>query len=144
MNDEVKRKYGDIIHLPHHRSPTRPKMSNYDRAAQFSPFAALTGHADAIKETARLTDEFNEPTEERKAEMNEKIVFLSGDMKNKPEVTVTYFKMDEKKSGGAYITVTGQIKKIKVYERQIFMTTGEIIPMDMLIEIKGDCFEEKV
>ena len=138
--EESRKKYADIIDLPHHQSDTRPKMSNYDRAAQFSPFAALTGHADSIKETARLTDEYSEPSEEMKAKMNEKILFLMEQLENQPEITITFFKPDEKKQGGAYITITGVVKKIKTYERQIQMTTGDLIPIDMIFGIDGEIF----
>ena len=138
--EESRKKYADIIDLPHHQSDTRPKMSNYDRAAQFSPFAALTGHADSIKETARLTDEYSEPSEEMKAIMNEKILFLMEQLENQPEITITFFKPDEKKQGGAYITITGVVKKIKTYERQIQMTTGDLIPIDMISGIDGEIF----
>ena len=138
--EESRKKYADIIDLPHHQSDTRPKMSNYDRAAQFSPFAALTGHAESIKETARLTDEYSEPSEEMKAIMNEKILFLMEQLKNQPEITITFFKPDEKKQGGAYITITGVVKKIKTYERQIQMTTGDLIPIDMIFGIDGEIF----
>ena len=138
--EESRKKYADIIDLPHHQSDTRPKMSNYDRAAQFSPFAALTGHADSIKETARLTDEYSEPSEEMKAIMNEKILFLMEQLENQPEITITFFKPDEKKQGGEYITITGVVKKIKTYERQIQMTTGDLIPIDMIFGIDGEIF----
>ena len=138
--EESRKKYADIIDLPHHQSDTRPKMSNYDRAAQFSPFAALTGHADSIKETARLTDDYSEPSEEMKAIMNEKILFLMEQLENQPEITITFFKPDEKKQGGAYITITGVVKKIKTYERQIQMTTGDLIPIDMIFGIDGKIF----
>ena len=138
--EDARNKYADIIDLPHHQSDTRPKMSNYDRAAQFSPFAALTGHADSIKETARLTDEYSEPSEEMKAIMNEKILFLMEQLENQPEITITFFKPDEKKQGGAYITITGVVKKIKTYERQIQMTTGDLIPIDMIFGIEGEIF----
>lgn len=138
--EESRKKYADIIDLPHHQSDTRPKMSNYDRAAQFSPFAALTGHAESIKETARLTDEYSEPSEEMKAIMNEKILFLMEQLENQPEITITFFKPDEKKQGGAYITITGVVKKIKTYERQIQMTTGDLIPIDMIFGIDGEIF----
>ena len=140
MSEDARNKYADIIDLPHHQSDTRPKMSNYDRAAQFSPFAALTGHADSIKETARLTDEYSEPSEEMKAIMNEKILFLMEQLENQPEITITFFKPDEKKQGGAYITITGVVKKIKTYERQIQMTTGDLIPIDMIFGIDGEIF----
>ena len=138
--EEARKKYADIIDLPHHQSDTRPKMSNYDRAAQFSPFAALTGHAESIKETARLTDEYSEPSEEMKAIMSEKILFLMEQLENQPEITITFFKPDEKKQGGAYITITGVVKKIKTYERQIQMTTGDLIPIDMIFGIDGKIF----
>lgn len=141
MNDEVRRKYGDIINLPHHQSGTRPRMSNYDRAAQFSPFATLTGHVEAIKETVRLTEEYVEPSEELKAAINDKIVFLMGELENNPEVTVTYFKPDERKSGGEYVTVTGTVKKIKTYERKLLMTAGDVIPFDVIFEIGGGIFD---
>ena len=142
MSDDVRKKYGDIINLPHHQSPTRPKMSNYDRAAQFSPFAALTGHADAIKETARKTEEFNEPSDDMKAVINKKLLFLVDRLETRPEVAITFFQPDEKKSGGAYITVKGNISKIKRYEREIQMTTKEIIPMDMITEVESEIFDE--
>ena len=138
--EESRKKYADIIDLPHHQSDTRPKMSNYDRAAQFSPFAALTGHAESIKETARLTDEYSDQSEEMKAIMNEKILFLMEQLENQPEITITFFKPDEKKQGGAYITITGVVKKIKTYERQIQMTTGDLIPIDMIFGIDGEIF----
>ena len=138
--EDARNKYADIIDLPHHQSDTRPKMSNYDRAAQFSPFAALTGHAESIKETARLTDEYSEPSEEMKAIMNEKILFLMEQLEDQPEISITYFKPDEKKNGGAYITITGVVKKIKTYERQIQMTTGDLIPIDMIFGIDGEIF----
>ena len=138
--EESRKKYADIIDLPHHQSEKRQKMSNYDRAAQFSPFAALTGHADSIKETARLTDDYNEPSEQMKAIMNKKILFLMEQLENQPEITITFFKPDEKKEGGAYITITGVVKKIKTYERQIQMTTGDLIPIDMIFGIDGKIF----
>ena len=140
MSEDARNKYADIIDLPQHQSEKRQKMSNYDRAAQFSPFAALTGHADSIKETARLTDEYSEPSEEMKAIMNEKILFLMEQLENQPEITITFFKPDEKKQGGAYITITGVVKKIKTYERQIQMTTGDLIPIDMIFGIDGKIF----
>lgn len=96
MND----RYDDIIHLPHHISKTRPQMSMMDRAAQFSPFAALTGYDAAIKETGRLTDEKIELGEETKAVLDRKQSYLSDMISVQPEITVTYFLPDERKSGG--------------------------------------------
>lgn len=140
MNENARKKYGNIIDMPHHQSEKRPRMSMYDRAAQFSPFAALTGHADAIKETARTTDEYSEPSEEMKAMINEKILLLMSELPSEPTISITYFKPDERKSGGAYITITGIIKKIRQDERLIQMTTGDLIPIDMIFDIDGEIF----
>lgn len=140
MNENARKKYGNIIDMPHHQSEKRPRMSMYDRAAQFSPFAALTGHADAIKETARTTDEYSEPSEEMKAMINEKILLLMSELPSEPTISITYFKPDERKSGGAYITITGIIQKIRQDERLIQMTTGDLIPIDMIFDIDGEIF----
>ena len=102
-------KYDDIINLPHHVSATRPRMSMIDRAAQFSPFAALTGYDAAIKETGRLTDRRIELTEDSRAAMDRKQQLLVENLADHPEVSVTYFVPDERKAGGAYITVTGRV-----------------------------------
>ena len=99
--------YEDIINLPHHVSKTRPQMSMLDRAAQFSPFAALTGYDAAIKETGRLTDEKIEMDEDRKAALDMKQAYLIEMIDEQPEISVTYFLPDTKKSGGSYVTVTG-------------------------------------
>ena len=103
-------KYDDIIHLPHHTSSRHPRMSMADRAAQFSPFAALSGHEDAIRETARLTTERAELSESRKEELNEQLVWLREHPDARERVTVTYFRPDAKKAGGAYVTVTGAVR----------------------------------
>lgn len=121
MND----RYDDIIHLPHHVSKTRPQMSMMDRAAQFSPFAALTGYDAAIKETGRLTDEKIELGEETKAVLDRKQRYLSDMISVQPEITVTYFLPDERKSGGTYLSVTGKLKRIDEYERMMILTDGK-------------------
>ena len=97
--------YDDIIDLPHHVSATRPQMSRLDRAAQFAPFAALTGYGAAIKETARLTDERTERSESELSELNERIHILTERIDEHPEVEIIYFKPDERKDAGAYLTV---------------------------------------
>lgn len=125
MND----RYDDIIHLPHHVSKTRPQMSMMDRAAQFSPFAALTGYDAAIKETGRLTDEKIELGEETKAVLDRKQRYLSDMISVQPEITVTYFLPDERKSGGTYLSVTGKLKRIDEYERMMILTDGKKIPL---------------
>lgn len=132
--------YDDIINLPHHVSATRPQMSMIDRAAQFSPFAALTGYDDAIKETGRLTDEKIEMDEEALNILNMKFQFLVESLDDEPVVTFTYFKPDERKTGGAYIEVTGTVKKADDFERLIVMQDGTKIPMDDILNIEGDIF----
>lgn len=138
MND----RYDDIIHLPHHVSKTRPQMSMMDRAAQFSPFAALTGYDADIKETGRLTDEKIELGEETKAVLDRKQRYLSDMISVQPEITVTYFLPDERKSGGTYLSVTGKLKRIDEYERMMILTDGKKIPLDDIMDIESNLFCE--
>ena len=140
--EDVEKKYGDIIDLPYHQSDKRPKMSNYDRAAQFSPFAALTGHEDAIKENARITQEYIELSEDEKAVLNEKLLLIIESIDKQPEITVTYFKPDEKKSGGEYIEITGIVKKYREYERTIEFTDGKRIEIYSIFSIEGELFRQ--
>ena len=132
--------YEDILNLPHHVSKTRPQMSMLDRAAQFSPFAALTGYDDAIKETGRLTDEKIEIDEDRKAALDMKQAYLIEMIDEQPEISITYFLPDTKKSGGAYVTVTGNLKRFDEYERLLILTDGKKIPMDDIADIESDLF----
>jgi len=132
--------YEDIITLPHHISATRPQMSMIDRAAQFSPFAALTGYDAAIKETGRLTEEKIEMDEEALNNLNMKFQILVDSLGDEPEVTFAYFKPDERKAGGAYIEVTGTVKKVNDFERQIVLHNGTKIPMDDILNIEGEVF----
>ena len=132
--------FDDIINLPHHVSATRPQMSMLDRAAQFSPFAALTGYDDAIKETGRLTDEKIEMDEDRKAALDMKQAYLIEMIDEQPEISITYFLPDAKKSGGAYVTVTGNLKRFDEYERLLILTDGKKIPMDDIADIESDLF----
>lgn len=133
--------YDDIINLPHHVSATRLHMPVLDRAAQFSPFAALTGYEAAVKETARLTDEQVELDEDSKAALEMKLQILSDELSNHPEVEITYFQSDAKKGGGAYINSIGTIKKIDEYERVLLMMDGTKIPIEAIIEIEGELFQ---
>lgn len=130
--------YDDIINLPHHTSTSRPHMSAHDRAAQFSPFAALTGYDAAITETGRLTDKRVELDEYRKADLNERLCKIQDQMDEQPEVSITYFQPDKKKSGGAYITVTGCVKKIDAYERTVVMQDDTKIPIEGIFEIDDE------
>ena len=117
----MKGKYDDIIHLPHHVSSVHPRMPMLDRAAQFSPFAALTGYESAIQETARVTDRRMELDEDAKANLDQKLRLLEMSPEQ-PPVALTYFQPDGKKSGGAYITITGVIKKMDEYARVIVLS----------------------
>lgn len=132
--------YEDIINLPHHVSATRPQMSMLDRAAQFSPFAALTGYDAAIKETGRLTDEKQELDDDTKAALNMKQAYLMEMLDEQPEISVTYFLPDTKKAGGAYATVTGKLKRFDEYERLLILTDGKKIPMDDIADIESNLF----
>ncbi len=127
--------YDDIIHLPHHVSATHPHMSAIDRAAQFSPFAALTGYDAAIKETARLTDKRVELDESMKDALSNNLQMIADRLKEHPEIAITYFQPDAKKNGGAYVIVINTVKKIDVYKRIVVMTDGIVIPVDEIISI---------
>ena len=133
--------YNHILNMPHHVSKTRPQMSRLNRAAQFAPFAALTGHDEAVKETARLTDAKLEIDEYTKEELNRRILYINENINLSPEVSITYFVPDSKKSGGAYVTETGVVSKIKEYENLIVMTSGLEIPIQEIILIKGTVFD---
>ena len=132
--------YNDIIDLPHHVSATRPRMSMIDRAAQFSPFAALTGYDAAIKETGRLTDERIELSEESHAALDRKQQLLLDNLADRPEVSVNYFVPDEQKSGGTYVTVTGQVKKVDEFERLLILTDGTKIPLNEVWDMESELF----
>lgn len=133
--DKTRNKYDDIIDLPHHVSKTRPQMPLKDRAAQFAPFAALTGFGAAIAETGRLTDERIELDEYEKAVLNDQLNVILERIKDRPVVTLTFFQPDKKKAGGAYVTVTEAVKKIDEYEHLVIMTDGRKIPIDDIVEI---------
>ena len=133
-------KYEDIIHLPHHSSTVRPRMSREARAAQFSPFAALTGYEEAVRETARQTDMKSVLTDDEKEQINEKFLMLLECKEQKPRICVTYFVEDEKKEGGAYVCVAGNFKQIDVVERILCFTDGQRIPIEQIREIKSGLF----
>ena len=125
--------YDDIINLPHPTSARHPRMSMIDRAAQFSPFQALSGHGDAIRETARLTDRKIELTEDEKEILDETLCLLSG---AGGEAVFTYFLPDERKDGGAYVTAVGGIKKLDLRSRRVILTDGAAIPVEDILEIE--------
>lgn len=127
-----KGKYEDIIHLPHHVSAVHPPMPMGERAAQFSPFAALSGHGDAIRETARITKERAELDEGEMERLNEKLLFLKEHAGQEVSAALTYFRPDERKAGGAYVTVTGRVKKVDEARGYVVMEEqGEIRIADL-------------
>ena len=133
-------KYDEIMGLPHHISKTRPQMPMSDRAAQFAPFAALTGYDAAIKETGRLTDERIELDVEALSALDMKYQLLMEALDEAPEVTITYFQPDERKAGGKYVSAVGAVKKIDDFERRITMRDGTRIPTDDVLSIDGELF----
>ena len=129
---EISHQYDDIIHLPHHVSTKHPQMSMLDRAAQFSPFAALTGYEDAIDETARLTDHKIELSEDRITAISEVLSAIKPDR----AVNVVYFIKDTRKDGGAYLTVTGTVKKVDSYAGILLLAGGTAIPFEDIYSIE--------
>lgn len=127
--------YEDILYMPHHVSTKHPPMSASDRAAQFSPFAALSGHDAAIQETGRLTDVQVEQSEELRALLDRKQQYLA--TLERPEVAVTYFLPDGRKDGGAYVTATGQLKRIDPVERVLILVGGQSIPLDDITDLNS-------
>ena len=134
-------KYDDMVYMQNPTPSCKPRMSLHDRAAQFSPFAALTGYDDAVEETARLTDARLELSEDMKTILNEKMQMIVDNMDADPIVTITYFVPDKKKEGGAYVDVTGIVKEIDEYERCIVMTDKKKIPIEQVRAIVGDLFK---
>lgn len=133
--------YADIIDLPHHEPKTRMRMPRSNRAASFSPFAALAGYDDAVKETARLTDTQIEIGEDAKTALNERLQIAMEQMENYPVITVTYFVADIRKDGGAYVKHTGVIKKIDECERKVIFRDRTIIPIDSIYEMDGEIYK---
>lgn len=132
--------YDDIIDLPHPISTRHPHMPISDRAAQFAPFAALNGYEAAIQETARLTDRKVDQEEDAKALLEQKLQLLLHTAQSHPQITVTYFLPDARKSGGAYITATGQFRNIDPISRHLLLKDGRRIPLDDINDLTGDPF----
>lgn len=132
--------YDDIMNLPNPTSKKHARMSAHDRAAQFSPFAALTGHDAAISETARLTERRLELDEDVKAALDRKLHMAAELRENNMKVAITYFKEDKAKAGGAYETVDGYIKKMDDYDRVVILTDGTRIPIDDIFELNSELF----
>ena len=128
--------YDDIINLPHHVSSRHPQMSMMNRAAQFAPFAALTGHSAAIEETARLTDSQMELADEDSEILNQKMAYLKEAVNEHPTISITYFEPDKRKSGGRYMSIEGQLQNIDDYNQTIVLKNGETIPLKSVLDIQ--------
>ncbi len=132
----MKTPYDDIIDLPCPTSERHPRMSRASRAAQFSPFAALSGYGDAVKETARYTDSRAELTEEEKAILDARLQALAERITDQPAAAFTCFVPDGKKQGGAYLTVQGAVKKLDGYAGEVVLTDGRRIPVENILDIQ--------
>ena len=128
--------YDDIINLPHYQSTKHKHMSNYQRAAQFAPFAALTGYDAAIDETARLTNEKLELSEEQQDYLNEQIQLLIERISENPQANITYFVPDDRKSGGEYVTITGNVRRVDDINREINFVDGMTVKIDDVWNIR--------
>lgn len=126
-------RYDDIIDLPHPVSQRHPQMPLADRAAQFSPFAALTGLDAALQETARLTDQRITLDEYEQAELDKTLQALREAAPQHPAVQITYFQPDTRKAGGQYVTSVGHVKRIAEYDQQLILTEGTSIPLTEII-----------
>lgn len=140
MIESAEKLYADIKNLPHHELTTRRRMPRINRAASFSPFAALTGYDDQVKEAGRLTDERIELDDGTISTLNDKLNYAVSLSNEQPEISVTYFKPDSKKNGGEYVTHTGVIKRVDEYERKLIFTDKTVIPIDDIYGIDGEIF----
>lgn len=127
--------FSDIINLPHHQSRRHPQMSMKERAAQFAPFAALTGYGSAISEVARLTEEQVPIGDDDNDRLNRLVTHIADRISEQPSVTIVYFKPDSRKQGGSYETITGRLKRIDDYEQQLVMLDGTAIPFENIMDI---------
>ena len=131
----MKRNYDDIINLPRHVSDKHPHMSIHDRAAQFAPFAALTGHSEAVSETARYVDKKIDLGEDAIKEIQDALNYIQERIYQSPQVTITYFVADDRKRGGRYVTETTTVKVINDLEQLICFDNGLQIKYDNIYEI---------
>lgn len=141
MNKNARIEYSDIIDHPHHVSFKRPQMSRLSRAAQFSPFAALTGYDALVDESARVTDERLELSEDGMDRINTKLQFLQSHMEDKAVITVLHFEKDQRKAGGAYVEAVGTVKKIDTIHGVLLMQSGKEIALEDIYDLSGTLFE---
>lgn len=155
MNHENGHNYDDILRLPHHVSKKHPQMPAINRAAQFSPFAALSGFDDIISEAGKPADVFAEPGEDWKEQLNLRLALIWENLSRRPEITVTFFRPGEtdkphvsrpvgpsREGCGSYLTVRGNVKKIDAHSRQILFTDGTAVPIEFLCSIEGEMFDD--
>ena len=140
-HEDNEKKYADIFNMPRPASHAHPKISDAERAAQFSPFAALVGYDDEVDEAARVTESQDDLSEEQKAEIDEKLRILSAFAEEAPPVKITYFVPDEKKTGGSYVSLTGRFKCVKETERTVVIAERTEIEMDKIRKIDSPLFE---
>lgn len=133
--------YEDIVNLPPHISKKHPQPTMLERAARFAPFAAITGYEEMVLEEARVTEERIELDEGTLAMLNEKLNIIHDSLDSEPVIQITYFEPDKKKSGGAYISVTGTVKRIDEYERLVIMSDGKKIRIDEIFGLEGKLFD---
>lgn len=133
----MSEKYKDIIDLPHHVSTKHRHMSRINRAAQFAPFAALSGYGDAVEETARLTDARAELAGTQQEWLNLCLNILRENIAMQPEISVTYFQPDSRKTGGAYLSITGNLRRIDDVERLLLFTDGRALSLNDVVRIQG-------
>lgn len=136
----TKNNYEDIIDIPHHTSSKHPRMTIEARSAQFAPFSALTGYNEAVKETARVTEEKIEIDDGLKIVINNKLQIINNNIKDNPKVSITYFIKDKNKEGGEYITIRGTIKKLDSIKELVILEDKTIIPIKDIINITSSLF----
>lgn len=132
---DARKEYGDIIDMPHHQSKRHKQMSMGDRAAQFAPFAALRGYDEEVEETARVTDSKVDLSAEEINALNETLHLIIDEIKSRPSVMITYFVPDEKKTGGAYVSVTGNVRRVDEIEKIIILADDRRIPIEDIYDI---------
>ena len=136
---EEENRFADMLDLPRPVSSKHPPMTRLNRAAQFAPFAALTGYEAVIRETGRLTEKEVELSEDRKTELDEKLRQLREQISEAPEVTIIYFRPDERKAGGAYVTVTGRVRRIDEVRGMIILEDRREIRIDRVVSLDAAC-----
>ena len=142
MSEKDPHRYDDILEIPYTKSRNRKQMSNYDRAAQFAPFAALTGYSESIAETGRYTEGFIEPGEQEKEELDRKLKILMTHINERPEVNVEYFVPDLYKEGGSYRKQTVSVYRIDLQERVLITTEKQKIDLGYIADMDGVIFRE--